>query len=114
MAGVQGPTISTDIAYWRVVFLWYIVVIPTEKSGGLMALEKELEAFKKELPRLVAESQGKFALVQGDSVVGAFDTYEDAVKAGYDKFSLTPFMVKRIAQLERVQYFSRDLSACHK
>lgn len=77
-----------------------------------MALEKELEAFDRELPRLLAESPGKFALVHQDSVVGVFDTYQDAVTAGYAGFKLDPFMVKRIAQPEEILYFSRDLAIC--
>ena len=79
-----------------------------------MALEKEMETFKAELPRLIAEAQGKFALVREDKVEGVYDTFQDAVKAGYDKFGLTPFMVKQIVATERIQHFSRDLAQCPK
>ena len=44
-----------------------------------MALEKELEAFKKKLPEL-KDQQGKFALVHGDDFVDVFSSYEDALK----------------------------------
>jgi hypothetical protein len=60
-----------------------------------MALEKELESFQRELPNLLAE-EGKFVVVSGDQVVGAYTSYEDALKVGYEKFGLKPFLVKKI------------------
>jgi len=71
-----------------------------------MALEKELETYKKKLPEL-AGSEGKFALVHGDEVVELFNTYEDALKEGYAKFKLDPFLVKQITVLEQIQYITR-------
>ena len=79
-----------------------------------MALDKELETFNREFARLVAESQGKFALVQEDKLVGVFDTFQDAVKSGYGQFKLTPFMVKQILAMEKVHRFSRNIVPCHK
>lgn len=77
-----------------------------------MALEKETATFQREHMRLVAESQGKFALVHGDDVVGTFDSYEDAIKIGYSKFGLEPFMVKQISAVEPIQHFSRPIQLC--
>lgn len=79
-----------------------------------MALERELETYNRELPHLIAEAQGKFALVFEDSVAGIFDTYADALNAGYQKFQLKPFMVKQIATDEQAHFFTRDLAACHR
>ena len=79
-----------------------------------MALEKEIDAFRRQLPRLVLESQGKFALVHGEEIVGVFDTYADAVNTGYQKFKLDAFMVKQIAAIEKAHTFTRDIAACHK
>lgn len=75
-----------------------------------MNLHQELEAYKKALPTLVSE-EGKFALVIGDSLVGVYESYADALSAGYDRAGLTPFLVKRIAANEMVAYFSRDLES---
>jgi hypothetical protein len=74
-----------------------------------MALEKELETYKKNLSRLVAD-EGKFALVHGEEVAGVFGTYEDALKEGYQKFGLTPFLVKKIQAVEQVQYITRNVT----
>jgi hypothetical protein len=75
-----------------------------------MALEKELETYKRKLAELLAnEGEGKFALIHGDDVVDVFGTYEDAIKEGYAKFSLQPFLVKQIEATERVHFVSRLL-----
>jgi hypothetical protein len=73
-----------------------------------MALDKELETYKSKLPEL-KESEGKFALIHGDEV-DVFDTYADAIKEGYRKFGLVPFLVKQIESVEKVQFISRFVS----
>ncbi len=76
-----------------------------------MALEKELETFKAKLPELT-EHEGKFVLIQGTNLAGVFTSYEDALKEGYEKFGLTPFLVKQVHALEQVQFISRFLDPC--
>ena len=79
-----------------------------------MALEKELETYKRALPSLL-EQEGKFALIQDENVVEVFVTYEDALKEGYKKFGVgTPFLVKQIQAVEQVQYINRNIGfPCH-
>jgi hypothetical protein len=71
-----------------------------------MALETELATYQKKLPELLAH-EGKFVLIHGEDVIDLFSSYEDAIKAGYQKFNLTPFLVKQIQAVERVQFVSR-------
>ncbi len=79
-----------------------------------MGLEKELETYKRELPKLLAAHEGEFVVVAGDSIIGIFAAYKDALAAGYEKCELKPFLVKQIQAIEQIQYFSRDLgSSCH-
>lgn len=70
-----------------------------------MALEKELAVFKQKLPEL-KEQEGKFALVHGDTVE-VYTSYEDAIKEGYSKYGLKPFLVKQIHAIEQAQFISR-------
>jgi hypothetical protein len=84
-------------------------ILAAAQSLGVMALEKEIETYNRELPALLAE-QGKFVLIHGDEKVATFVSYEDALKAGYEKYGLKPFLVKQIQAVEQVQYFSRDLA----
>lgn len=76
-----------------------------------MALEKELAVYQSKLPELSAH-EGKFVLIHGDDVVDIYGTYEDAVKEGYAKFKLEPFLVKQIHAIEQVQFISRLLDPC--
>jgi hypothetical protein len=67
-----------------------------------MALEREMEAYRRELPRLLEEGeQGRFALVHGDMVISIWDTRRDAVQAGHERFGLTPFLVQEVQREER-------------
>ncbi len=76
-----------------------------------MALEKEQQTYERNLETLCGE-EGKFVLIQGERIVGTYDSYQDALKAGYEEFGLTPFLVKRISAVEDIQFFTRDPSAC--
>ena len=58
------------------------------------------------LPEL-KEQEGKYALVHGDGIVEIYSTYEDAIKEGYNKFGLDPFLVKQIQATEQAQFISR-------
>ncbi|MDA8079986.1 MAG: hypothetical protein M0Z79_13755 [Nitrospiraceae bacterium] len=77
-----------------------------------MALEKELETFRKKLPEL-KQHEGKYALIHDAEVIDTFVSYEDAIKAGYNKFGLDePFLVKQIKSFEAVQFISRFAHFC--
>jgi hypothetical protein len=71
-------------------------------------LQKEIETYNAKLGELSAYL-GKFVLIKGDSVEGIYDTYADALKIGYERFQLQPFMVKQIAPAEQVQFFTREI-----
>ena len=76
-----------------------------------MALEKEIATYQRKLEDLLPH-EGKFVLIHGDDVAGVWDTYEDALQAGYQKYELDPFMVKRIEWAETIQNFTRDIQLC--
>lgn len=76
-------------------------------------LSLELQTYKAHLSEL-EPSEGKFALVCERKVLGVYDTYRDALAAGYEKVGLRPFLVKQISKVETVSFFSRDIAAaCH-
>lgn len=77
-----------------------------------MALEKELAAFERKLPELKAEHPGEFVLIRGDDIVDFFTSYDDAIKAGYLKFGLEPFLVKQVQAMEQIHFISRLIDPC--
>jgi hypothetical protein len=42
-------------------------------------------------------------------IAGIWETYEDALQAGYERFGLKPFLVKKIESIEGIQRFTRDM-----
>ena len=77
-----------------------------------MALEIELGTYKARLHEW-KEHEGKFVLIHGPDVVEFFSSYEDAIKVGYDKFKLEPFLVKQIQTIEMIQFMSRFVDPSH-
>lgn len=73
------------------------------------SLTHELATYQRLLPSLTAGDEGRFALVAGDDLLGVFDTYPDALTAGYGARGLEPFLVKKISSVEVISYFTRDL-----
>lgn len=75
-------------------------------------LELEIKTYNQLLPNLLTNA-GKHVLIKGSDVAGTYDTYEDALKVGYEKFGLEPFLIKKIAPAEQVSYFTRSfVGAC--
>lgn len=71
-----------------------------------MALEKETATYELKLPEMAAH-HGQFVVIKGDDIVDYFTSYEDAIKAGYQKFGLEPFLVRQVQTTARVQFISR-------
>ena len=65
-----------------------------------LELELELETYKRKVPEL-RDDQGKFALIRGENLAGIYDTYEDALNAGDDKFGFVSFLIKQIETVEK-------------
>jgi hypothetical protein len=76
-----------------------------------MALERETETYNRLLHAELAAEVGRFALIAEDDLLGVFDSYNDALTAGYKARQLQPFLVKKITAVEAVAYFSRDFGA---
>lgn len=79
-------------------------------GSSVMALERELETYARELPNLTA-SEGKFVLIHADEVE-VFESYEDALRIGYERYGLDPFLVKRIESVETIHFLTRDVLPC--
>jgi len=73
------------------------VQITASGREGWKLYEREIAAYLRELPRLLAEGHaGRHALVKGDEVLSIWDTQADALQAGRQRFGLEPIFVKVI------------------
>lgn len=78
-----------------------------------MALEKELATYKAKLEELKVHA-GRYVLIHGDDVIDTFSSYDDALKDGYEKFGLDPFLVKKIEAVEQAHFISRFVSPARR
>ncbi len=71
-------------------------------------LEKEITVYNKQLPSLLKD-EGKFVVIYGEDIIGVYSAYDDALKAGYEKALLNPFLVKKIRGTELIAHFTREI-----
>ena len=86
---------------------------PRSQIMATESLATELATYERHKTALVREHEGKYVLIHSEDIAGTWDTYQDALGAGYRQFGLEPFLVKQILGIDRVQYFTRDLSFPH-
>lgn len=60
-------------------------------------LERELAYFEANRADLLQHHDGKFALIVGDRLVGAFDTAARAYEAGVEAVGNAPMLIKQVA-----------------
>lgn len=75
-------------------------------------ISKEIEYYRRHF-RDWEGREGEYVLIKGEAVVDFFSSYDDALKYGYQKFSLEPFLVKQINAVERAHFISRNIVPCH-
>lgn len=76
-------------------------------------LKTELQTYEKLLPDMLSD-EGMYAVIKGEELIGKYETYNDALKAGYDRFGVQPFLVKKISSVENIAFFSRAVRIpCH-
>jgi len=75
----------------------------------LEKLATELQTYEKNFESLVGAHEGKFVLIHGDRVLGAFDSQLDAITQGYRELGNTPFLVKQVIKVETPLSFVSNL-----
>ncbi len=71
-----------------------------------MVLEKELKTYSEHVAEW-REYEGKFVLIRDGEVVDFYTSYEDALKVGYQRFALEPFLVRQVRAVQQAQCVSR-------
>ena len=59
-------------------------------------LEEERDYYDQHLDEWLRQYPGRFVLVKGAELVGAFDTMEDALAEGARRFGLTSYLIRRV------------------
>ena len=64
-------------------------------------LEQERQFYSENLDKWLTQHAGKFVLVKGEELLGAYETYEDALAEGARRFGLQSFLVRRVGDVEQ-------------
>jgi hypothetical protein len=75
-------------------------------------LKEELEYFEANRARLLRKSPGKYVLIHKNKEFGVYDRKGDALKAGYKKFRIDPFLVRLISDSPRRLNFMSNVALC--
>lgn len=74
-------------------------------------LEEELAKYEEVKDELLGVDRGKFVLIKGSNVVSTFESQVDAIVKGYEEFGNSPFLVKRIEEVETPIRFTSNILA---
>ncbi len=72
-------------------------------------LEEELRTYEAHKVELLSKAKREFVLIRGENVCDVFETRNDAVCQGYERFGNVPFLVKQILEVEIPQNFTSAL-----
>jgi hypothetical protein len=72
-----------------------------------MALEQELKTFREQKPHLLEKYKDRYVLIKGDDIIADFESRSDALREGYKQFGASAFLVKKVEEVEQVNFFSR-------
>jgi hypothetical protein len=71
---------------------------------ALAVLAQEIATYRDHLPQLLREQAGRFVLIKGVDVLGTFPERSAALREGYRRFGVAPFLVRQIADPDPVVY----------
>ena len=73
---------------------------------SIRPLAAEINTYLRELPRLLREGdEGRYALIHGDQLLSVWDTYGDALQAGYERFGIDGHFVAHKIQGRELERF---------
>ena len=59
-------------------------------------MDREQQAYQRLLQTELAGQGGRFVIIVGDRLLGAFDGYNEAAVAGYKACGFQPFLLKKV------------------
>lgn len=71
-------------------------------------LDYEFNRYMKELPNL-SSKEGMFVLIYKDEPLDFYNSYDDALKVGYTKHGLEPFLVQQVTLNPTPMNFFREV-----
>jgi hypothetical protein len=75
-----------------------------------MPLEHELQTFHEQKDHLLEQYKDRYVLIKGDEIVADFESRGDALREGYKRFGREAFLVKKVEEVEQVNFLSSVLA----
>jgi hypothetical protein len=66
-----------------------------------MILDHEMATYRSRLPELLKRDAGRWVVIHGDDLIGVYDTEEQAMEEGDERFLLEAFLVKQIVAVDK-------------
>jgi hypothetical protein len=79
-------------------------VAASEGEVALAELTEETATYRARLPELLRGQEGQYVLIKGTTIAGVFPDRSAALREGYRRFGIVPFLVRQIAASEPVVY----------
>ena len=73
-------------------------------TWGLEALADDLATYRAHLAEMAKEHEGEYVLIREGEIIGFFPDSSSAVREGYRRFGIVPFLAKEVTATERVVY----------
>lgn len=70
------------------------------RAWGRECLQKNLQAYLRMHHMLMLAYPGKTVLIESERFIAVYDSYDDAIEAGYREFSVGPFFVHVVEPLD--------------
>lgn len=61
-----------------------------------MTLEREIATYERDLPKLLADFDGKFVVYHEEVRLGSFDTFDAAADAALKAYGKKPFLIRQV------------------
>ena len=71
---------------------------------GLEALDGDFATYQAHLADMTKDHEGQYVLIREGNIIGFFPDRSKAVREGYRRFGIVPFLVKEVTVIERVFY----------
>lgn len=74
------------------------------------SLQKEIDTYRAKKAEMLREHANKWVLIKGDVIEGFYESYEVALRTGYERHKLTGFLVKQILLIDPVLHAIRRIA----
>jgi hypothetical protein len=70
----------------------------------LEALAGDIATYRAHLAEMAKDHEGQYVLIRESQIIGYFRNRSRAIREGYRRFGIVPFLVKEVTATERVIY----------